>query len=68
MHLPSGFQHRATSIGMYIGKLLAQQNIPDDVFIKALTIKQDRMPVNISDEEIAYTIVNKVVAKYRGRE
>jgi len=66
MHLPAGFQHRATSIALLVGQALSKQSVPRDVSLKSLSIKPIMLPANQSDSDIAQQIVTRIVAAYEG--
>jgi len=66
MHLPRGFEHRATSISRLVGKALANRHLSQDRMIKALSLKFQRITLNSSDSEIADLIVEQVVTEIEG--
>ena len=68
MHLPAGFEHRATSIARLVGTVLAKQSVSQDVLLNSLSVSPPRLPLNISDAEIANQIVEQIVSAYRGRQ
>ena len=68
MHLPAGFEHRATSIAGLVGDALSKQHISQDVSLESLSIPPQRLTLNTSDTEIAQLIVNQIVSNYEGRQ
>lgn len=68
MHLPAGFEHRATSIAHLVGDALSKQHISHDVSVESLSITSQRLALNTSDAEIAQYIVNQIVSSYEGRQ
>lgn len=68
MHLPAGFEHRATSIAQLVGKVLSKQHIAEDVVLESLSVAPPRFSLNITDAEIANQIVEQIVSTFRGRQ
>jgi hypothetical protein len=66
MHLPAGFQHRATSIALLVGQALSKQSVSQDVSLKAVSIKPLMLLANQSDSDIAQQIAGQIVASYEG--
>jgi len=66
MHLPAGFEHRATAISRLVGKALANKHLSQDRVIEALSLKPQRIALNSSDNEIADLIVEQVVTAIEG--
>ncbi len=68
MHLPAGFEHRATSIARLVGDVLAKQHISLDVSLESVSITPQRISARTPDVEIAYLIVEQIVSSYGGRQ
>lgn len=68
LHLPAGFEHRATSIARLVGTVLSKQHVSQDVMFDSLSVSPPRLPLNITDAEIAHQIVEQIVSAYRGRQ
>ena len=68
LHLPAGFEHRATSIARLVGDVLAKQQISLDVALESVSITPRRISAGTPDVEIAYLIVEQIVAGYGGRQ
>ncbi len=67
MHLPVGFEHRATSIALLVGRELTKLQVSQDVSLETLSIPRQKIPVNTPDSEIASLIVEQIASRY-GRE
>ncbi len=68
MHLPAGFEHRATSIARRVGDVLAKQHISLDVSLESVSITPQRISAGTPDVAIANLIVEQIVASYGGRQ
>lgn len=68
MHLPAGFEHRATSIARLVGTVLSKQHVSEDVVLESLSVAPPSLALNITDAEIAHQIVEQIVSAYRGRQ
>jgi hypothetical protein len=66
MRLPTGFEHRATSIARTVGKVLAKQSVSRQVSIDVVSISAQNINTNTSDDEIAQMIVNQLIATHVG--
>lgn len=66
LQLPAGFEHRATLIARLVGDVLAKQHISQDVSLESISIIQQRLSLNMSDTEIAHSIVEKIISNNRG--
>ena len=66
MHLPAGYQHRATSIAMLVSNGLAKQKVSQSISLESIVITPVQIRKNNSDEEIANLIINKIISGYQG--
>ena len=66
MHLPAGFEHRATSIARLLGDVLAKKHIAQDVSLKSLSITPPHFSLNTSDSEIAQHIAEQIISANGG--
>jgi hypothetical protein len=68
MHLPRGFEHRASSIARLVGEALARKHLSQDRVLDSLSLKCRRISLNSSDGEVAGLIVEEIVADVEGRD
>jgi len=68
LHLPAGFEHRATSIARMVGEVLAKQHIARDVSLESVSIPPQRIAAGTPDVEIAYLIAEQIVSSYGRRQ
>jgi hypothetical protein len=68
LHLPAGFEHRASSIARLVGDRLAQQHISQDVSLETVSIPPQQIMARTPDVEIANLIVGQIVSSYGGRQ
>jgi hypothetical protein len=68
LHLPAGFEHRATSIARLVGEGLAKQQITQDAALESVSIPRQRIMARTPDVEIANLIVGQIIAGYGGRQ
>lgn len=66
MHLPAGFEHRATSIARLIGGELAKQSISAHMALDSIVVKPPRISANTRDDEIAAAIVMQIISSLEG--
>ena len=66
MHLPTGFEHRATSIARLVGEALKKESVTQDISLEAVSLEPQRISVGTPDSEIAHLIVQQIVSNYRG--
>ena len=66
MHLPAGFEHRATAIARLIGGALGKQSISQDAVLESVAITPQRISADTTDEEIALAIVRRIVSRLEG--
>lgn len=66
MHLPAGYQHRATSIAMLVGNGLAKQKVSQSISLESIVLSPVQIRKNNSDEEIANLIINQIISGYQG--
>ena len=66
MRLPSGFEHRASSIARRVCDVLAKQPVSRDVSIDSVSIAPQRINANTSDDEIAQLIAKQIMTSYEG--
>lgn len=66
MHLPAGFEHRATSIAQLVGRALSKQQVSQDISLESLAIPRQEISLNTPDREIANLIVEQIVSRYGG--
>lgn len=66
MHLPAGFEHRATSIARLVGDALAKQSVSHDVSLESVSITPQRITGNTPDVEIAQLIVAQIICGCEG--
>jgi hypothetical protein len=67
MHLPRGFEHRATSIARMVGEALARRHLSQDWALDSLSLKCRHISLGSSDGEVAGLIVEEIVAAVEGR-
>ena len=60
MHLPNGFQHRATTISRIVGDLLATQSTQHSVQLELINITLPPLRAHMPDAEIAQLIVGQI--------
>ena len=66
MHLPPGFEHRATTISQLIGKELSQKSITDPANVDSLKIYTPKISASARDDEIAAAITQQILASLNG--
>lgn len=66
MHLPAGFEHRATTLARLVGDVLAKQSVSRDVSLDAISIAPQRINPNTPDIEIAQIIVAQITSFNQG--
>ena len=66
MHLPAGFEHRATSIALLVGDGLSRQKVQEDISLDSLQLTPQKIAKNISDAEIANLIIQQIVSQSGG--
>ncbi len=66
MHLPAGFEHRATAISRLVGEALANKHLSQERVIEAISLRSQRVALNSTDSEIADLIVKQVVTAIEG--
>ena len=62
MHLPAGFEHRATALARLVGDLLAKQSVSRNVSLDSISIAPQRINPNTPDVEIAQIIVAQILS------
>ena len=67
MHLPAGFEHRATAIARLVGDELAKRSISQDATLDSISIAPQSLSVEMPDGEIAHGIAQQIVSSIRGR-
>jgi hypothetical protein len=67
MHLPPGFEHRATHIARLVGEILASQHLPQAQALDAVSLTTQRIPLQSSDAEVAGIIVRDLLREIKGR-
>jgi len=68
MHLPAGFEHRATSIARLVGEGLAREHITRDAALESVSIPRQRIMAHTPDIEIANLIVRQIISGYGGQQ
>jgi hypothetical protein len=66
MHLPAGFEHRATTIARLVGGTLAKQSISAHTTLESVVVKPPRISASTRDDEIAAAIVMQIISSLRG--
>lgn len=60
MHLPQGFEHRATTISRMVGNLLANQSTQHSAQLDTMRITLPPLRPHMPDMEIAQLIVGQI--------
>jgi hypothetical protein len=66
MHLPAGFEHRATTLTRMVGDVLSKQSVSRDVSLDSISIAPQKINVNTPDIEIAQMIVAQIISGNQG--
>lgn len=66
MHLPAGFEHRASSIGRLVGESMAGFHPQEERILDRLSIGPVRISPNATDQEIAQRIAENILSTLRG--
>jgi hypothetical protein len=66
MHLPAGFEHRATTLTRMVGDVLSKQSVSRDVSLDSISIAPQKVNVNTPDIEIAQMIVAQIISGNQG--
>ncbi len=67
MHLPSGFEHRASTIARLVGESMAEIRPSENRTLDRLSISPVQVSPNATDQEIAHSIAERI-ASMLGRE
>lgn len=66
MRLPAGFEHRAASIALLLGEVLAKQPVAGDLSLESISISPQRINANTPDAEIAQLIATQIISATGG--
>ena len=66
MHLPSGFEHRASEIARLVAETLAEIQLTENRTLDRLSISPVQVSQNATDQEIAHSVAERIAATLGG--
>lgn len=62
MHLPEGFEHRASAIARLVGDSMAEIHLSENLTLDRLSISPVRISQNATDQEIAHSVAERIAS------
>ena len=66
MHLPAGFEHRASSIARLVGEAMGEFQPSENRTLDRLTISPVQVSPNATDQEIAHSVAVRIASSLGG--
>jgi hypothetical protein len=66
MHLPAGFEHRASSISRLVGESMAEFHPSQSRTLDSLSIGPIQVSPNATDQEIAHHVAERIASTLGG--
>ena len=65
MHLPAGFEHRASSISRLVGESMAEFHPSQNRTLDSLSIGPIQISPNATDQDIAHSVAERIALALR---
>jgi hypothetical protein len=66
MQLPSGFEHRASTIARLVGESMAEIHLSENRTLDRLSISPVQVSPNATDQEIAHSVAERIASTLGG--
>ena len=66
MQLPSGFEHRASTIARLVGESMAEIHLSENRTLDRLSISSVQVSPNATDQEVAHSVADRISSTLEG--